>query len=77
MSPDEMADAFAKWASEDGILTRITEEQCADLARAFSAGYLAGKRGATVLSHASWRHSGPCSNGCTCINAGTSNVSNW
>lgn len=38
MKPDEMAAAFAAWAAEAGILARVTEEQCADLAKAFMAG---------------------------------------
>jgi hypothetical protein len=33
-----IADAFANWGAKEGILSRITEEQCADLAKAFAAG---------------------------------------
>lgn len=33
-----MSEAFAEWAAKDGLLSRVTPEQCADLARAFAAG---------------------------------------
>lgn len=34
--------AFASWAETEGILARITEGQCADLARAFMQGFAVG-----------------------------------
>ena len=37
---DEFAEAFTQWAQSEGLLPRITQEQCADLAKAFGAGYL-------------------------------------
>jgi hypothetical protein len=39
-TPEMMADMFARWAKREGILARVTEDQCADLARAFGAGFL-------------------------------------
>lgn len=39
-TPELLADLFTDWAERDGILARITEEQCADLARAFGAGFM-------------------------------------
>jgi hypothetical protein len=36
-----MADLFAGWAKREGLLGRIDEEQCRDLAKAFMAGYAA------------------------------------
>ena len=39
-TPELLADLFADWAKRDGILARITKEQCADLARAFGAGFM-------------------------------------
>jgi hypothetical protein len=38
VTPGSMADAFTQWAKQEGLLPRITEDQCADLARAFMAG---------------------------------------
>lgn len=41
--PDEreIAQLFTAWATEEGILARVTKEQCADLALAFAAGMMA------------------------------------
>ena len=44
MKPDEMAAAFAAWAAGEGILARVTDQQCADLAKAFMAGCLYAAR---------------------------------
>lgn len=35
----EAADLFGKWVAMEGLLGRITQDQCADLARAFLAGW--------------------------------------
>jgi hypothetical protein len=40
-TPEHMADLFTEWAQRERILPRLTEEQCADLAKAFMAGYMA------------------------------------
>jgi hypothetical protein len=37
--PGEMANLTAEWAKREGILGKLSEEQCRDLARAFAAGY--------------------------------------
>jgi hypothetical protein len=37
--PSLMAQLFTDWAQREGLLSRITEEQCADLAKAFMAGW--------------------------------------
>jgi hypothetical protein len=37
-----IADLFASWAQREGILPRVTEEQCRDLAKAFAYGYACG-----------------------------------
>ena len=42
---NELSALFARWAEGEGILARISEEQCADLARAFMAGYAHGRAG--------------------------------
>lgn len=42
---NELSALFAKWAEREGILARIDEQQCADLAKAFMAGYAHGLRG--------------------------------
>ena len=42
---NELSALFAKWAEGEGILARIDEQQCADLARAFMAGYTHGRMG--------------------------------
>lgn len=34
----ELASQFTEWASREGLLARIAEEQCADLAKAYIAG---------------------------------------
>lgn len=34
----ELAGEFSEWASREGLLARVTEEQCADLAKAYIAG---------------------------------------
>ena len=34
----QMTEAFAKWAAEQKVLERFTEDQAADLVRAFAAG---------------------------------------
>jgi hypothetical protein len=39
-----MADMFTEWARRTGILPRVTEDQCRDLAAAFMAGYAASLR---------------------------------
>lgn len=41
--PEVMADMFTEWANREGILARITGEQCADLALAFGAGFMCGQ----------------------------------
>jgi hypothetical protein len=38
-----VAELFVQWAHRDGILARVTKVQCADLARAFIAGYLTAR----------------------------------
>jgi hypothetical protein len=38
--PDTMAEMFTDWAKREGLLPRITEEQCADLAKAYMAGWV-------------------------------------
>jgi hypothetical protein len=43
----EAADLFAKWAAKEGLLARVTEDQCAGLARAFIAGWFYGQHGRT------------------------------
>ena len=43
ISGELMADLFTEWAKREGILSRITEEQCRDLAKAFMAGYAAAE----------------------------------
>jgi hypothetical protein len=40
---EEVAEMFAGWAQRAGILARITEEQCADLSRAFITGFAYGR----------------------------------
>jgi hypothetical protein len=40
--PGKLAELFTKWAENDGIMDRITDEQAADLAHAFMAGYAQG-----------------------------------
>jgi ATP-dependent Clp protease ATP-binding subunit ClpC len=37
-----VAELFASWAQRRGILARVTESQCADLAQAFAYGYACG-----------------------------------
>jgi hypothetical protein len=38
--PDTMAEFFAQWAKREGILPIIDKGQCADLARAYMAGWV-------------------------------------
>ncbi len=38
-----VASLFAAWAQREGILARITEDEAADLAKAFITGYAYGK----------------------------------
>ena len=77
MKPDEMAAAFTAWAAGEGILARVTEEQCADLAKAFMAGcvYAArltvtyattggGQGGTSTVVHHNHRLDEPCPAGC-------------
>lgn len=42
---NELSALFVKWAQGEGILARIDEQQCADLAKAFMAGYAHGRAG--------------------------------
>jgi hypothetical protein len=42
MGSQELADRCAQWAQREGILERVTEEQFADIAKAFMAGYAYG-----------------------------------
>lgn len=39
----EAAELFGKWLAKQGWLERLTEDQAADLARAFIAGWLYGQ----------------------------------
>lgn len=43
ISGEAMADLFTEWAKREGILSRITEDQCRDLAKAFTAGFAAAE----------------------------------
>lgn len=38
----ECSRLFAEWAQREGILARVTEDECADLARAFMMGFAYG-----------------------------------
>ena len=40
--PDALAALFTRWMVTEGLLSRVTEEQCADLAKAYMAGFLMG-----------------------------------
>lgn len=51
----EVARLFASWAQREGILSRVTEDQCALLARAFMTGFAYGagrERGETIGAEA-------------------------
>lgn len=39
-----MSTGFAAWAAREGLLERITPDQCRDLAKAYMAGFGAGLR---------------------------------
>jgi len=43
MDDTKAAELFGEWAAKEGLLGRITEDQCADLARAFIAGWFYGQ----------------------------------
>lgn len=43
MDEAEAADLFGKWAAKEGLLAEVTEGECADLARAFIAGWFYGQ----------------------------------
>jgi ATP-dependent Clp protease ATP-binding subunit ClpA len=43
-----VAELFASWAQRRGILARVTESQCADLAQAFAYGYACGAGSAAL-----------------------------
>lgn len=42
VGPEGIASMFTEWAAGKGILARVTEAQCADLAAAFGAGFARG-----------------------------------
>jgi len=44
IDPDALAYMFTDWAKSEGMLPRITEDQCRDLAKAFAAGYVKATR---------------------------------
>ena len=48
--PEGIADMFTDWAARNGILARVTREQCGDLAQAFGAGFALGLGHMTGLS---------------------------
>ncbi len=52
-----IAELFASWAEREGILARVTREQCADLAKAFAYGYAhgAGQAAADTVMRALYR----------------------
>jgi hypothetical protein len=50
----ELAESFSEWASREGILTQITEEQCADLAKAYIAGAVSAAVAAAPHIAAGW-----------------------
>ncbi len=43
MEDAEVAGLFGKWAAKQGLLSRVTEDQCAGLAQAFIAGFFYGQ----------------------------------
>jgi hypothetical protein len=55
--PEKIVILFTEWLARENILPRITEQECADLSRAFFTGFLLGRDDAlaTPASPSSWR----------------------